>query len=289
MAGYRGGPPAPEPPTDIRSRDPFWTRLRAGALLLVLVLAAAGGAAAWFMRPVQNGLACEAIFDEADGIVTVALSDPSGASRRIKITADGIAYSADFDAAGRLRAQVPLFHAEADISWPADGGTICHHRQSFPGFAKAFISAIEWKATLDLALHVVEPGGSIGGIDHYLSAARTNQDSTVGEGRILSFGEPGPDTSRVQMYVLPPGRVRPAGGIHYYVEFKSRGNPAAAPYCGTGSDAAPTVRFLHVSDGRPPSDGVSDFLYTLRALPCDHYVQRNQLDGGYYEKIRPGG
>lgn len=273
--------------------EPKWRvsrRIMTRALLLLLLLAiGAGGVGAFLRLGPETSLPCLATIAERNGIVTVLLLDPSRANQRTTITADGFTYGAGFDSTGHLHAEAPLFHSEGEISWAGREGRICHQQQSFTGFASAFFSAIEWKGTPNLALHVVEPGGRLGGTSSYISALRTNSDFRAGDGTILTFGDAGPDTSRVQLYTRPPDRPKPLGQLDAFVEFKSRGNPTVPPFCGAGAQARPRVRVLHVSDGRPPLTDISDFVVVLPELPCDHYVTRDKLENEYFKKVWSGG
>ena len=216
--------------------------------------------------PTPPAQPCQATVSEKAGIVALDLSDATRAGRAAMITVDEITYAANFDSAGQLHFEAPIFHAIADLSWTGQANTYCRRNAvTFDNFASAAFTALIWEGSYDLNLNVVEPpDGRVGGAVRYVYPGRPNTDLKTGWGFLRSFGQPVAGTSRVWLYTLPSDRNPGGEGFFYFIEFASRGNPARPPYCG-GDSASAEFRLLHSA---PPSAYPEKKHLKIRAAAC---------------------
>jgi hypothetical protein len=286
---------APDEPPDPPAAGLPRPRNRRVLALAGLAIALAAACSAYFVfqpppPPVPAPAAvaaalCLADVAERDGIVTVGMVDAGRGGQRLKLTVDGIVYAATFGSSGVLQVRAPLFHPFAEVTWADSNGTQCRKPVTFTGFATAYRAALVWQDSADLALHVGESGAKPGDPAHYVSALRPNRDLSAGDGEMLTFGEQAAGASRVQLYRVPLDRQPIVDPPSFFVEFVSRGNPAAEPYCGTSPEAQPAIRLLLVANGHPPVVGLTDLPVTLEPVACGHYVPRQELVPGYYRPV----
>jgi hypothetical protein len=209
--------------------------------------------------PPASGDACAATISENDGIVNLALHDPVRAGKATIVSVDDfdgdpqLDYDARFDGDGDLTVTAPIFHEDAPVRWEGVGGATCRQTVRFAGFAHAFRAALIWTGPVILALHVVEPTGAIGSARHYVSPAHPNLALAPGSyGLMREFGKGG-SKLHVQLYSVPSGQnPRDKSPVSFHVEFFSRGNPTAAPFCGDNPLARVGYQAIFQQDGQPP-------------------------------------
>lgn len=237
------------------------------------------------VEPAPAEDACAADIVERGGILSLSFTDAARAGQQTTVTLDDIVYAARFDGQGRLAAQGPMFHESVDVAWTGAAGSDCHRRGiAFGDFQTAGFTALVWPAgPVDLALHVVEPDGSLGGPHGYVYPGRPNLDGATGLGELRTFGAPVAGTSRVQLYTLDAKRNPRAGVIYVYVEFVTRGNPARPPYCGGGPLAAMGYRILHLDRGSLVRRGG-----TFGTVPCGTSWSGTKIESDYFLRSKWG-
>ncbi len=195
---------------------------------------------------------------------------------------DGRSYAARFDQTGRLAARAPLFKRRGDLEWTGTDGSRCYKRGIvFDDFDTVVVVAIIWSGPYELALHVVEPGGRLGGPVGYVFPGRPNENGQTGLGSLETFGAPVPGETRVQLYLLPADRNPRQSEITYFVEFASRGNPAQRPFCGNDPTLIAKYRIIHLDAATAePNPEIRGGSFT--AVACGHRWSEAEIEDGYF-------
>ena len=206
-----------------------------------------------------SGDACAATISESEGIIRLSLTDAARAGKALTVSVDDFGdelrldYDARFDASGNLALTAPIFHENAPVQWESASGATCRQTVRFVGFDHAFRAALVWSGPVVLALHVVEPTGSIGSASHYVSPSRPNL--ALGPGSYGLMREFGARDAKlhVQLYSVPSGQnPRDKSPVSFHVENVSRGNPAAPPFCGDSPLARTSYQAIFQQDGQAP-------------------------------------
>jgi hypothetical protein len=172
------------------------------------------------------------------------------------VNAGRLSLQTTFDKEGRARLQIPLFQESTDITWTAGDGPDKTETVRFAGARDAFRIALVWRQPLDLQLHVVEPGGTVNGVNGHVWRKQRNEDFKSGIGGLQIDADGATGSDRIEVYDAPPARNPRNGLFKVYVDFAARGDIAAPPYCGSGEMAAPSFDiWSFITAGSKARDG----------------------------------
>lgn len=246
--------------------------VRAYAVVALSVLVACSGASAGTMAfsPIGNDVRapsnetqkspsvsspsldpCQATINEHNGIVSIDLADLTRSGQEITVSVDGFEYSAEFDAAGQMHLEAPLFHSVGDLKWVGLSGASCQRAGiQFTSFSSAYYLALVWSGDYELKLRVKEEDGA------NVTPEKPNLDLNNGIGKLRRFGAHAKKT-RVWLYNVQDGATKvPVGSTWVFVDFASRGNPAHPPFCGDGPLSS--AQFSLISHNSGPSTQIQN-------------------------------
>ncbi len=198
----------------------------------------------------QRGCADQVSLNEARGVVDFQISSPCRPGAAFSVNAGRLSLQTTFDKEGRARLQIPLFQESTDITWTVGDGSDKTETVRFAGARDAFRIALVWRQPLDLQLHVVEPGGTVNGVNGHVWRKQRNEDFKSGIGGLQIDADGATGSDRIEVYDAPPARNPRNGLFKVYVDFAARGDIAAPPYCGSGEMAAPSFDIWVLHYGR---------------------------------------
>jgi hypothetical protein len=146
---------------------------------------------------------------------------------------------------GVLIADFFLFAGPSDLVLSIDGGP--SQRQTVsgrPGATTIESVAIVWRDPVSLDLHMSEfgakPGSSSAGDVYSANPHSYEQAMSGATGWMLASDDGAGPGAHLQAYGFLPGDAARAGAILATVDFKTRGDPPAPPYCGAD---APEIKY----------------------------------------------
>ncbi|CAH2603545.1 conserved protein of unknown function [Rhodovastum atsumiense] len=202
----------------------------------------------------------------AGGVLVVTLDNPCRAGQTATLAYEDREYVSVFDEAGRttrfVAVPVPVATVSLDLNMRAPQPLDVRMN----GLDDTLLVALRWLGEAQLDLHVVAPGGTLGG--HGDVFARS--DPGANSGRFLDAGAP-PSGWREQIFVLPGRSHDPHALYSVHVEFRSRGDVAAAPWCGDDARAAPQFDVVMLDHGTMRRQSMK-----LEAVRCGARLERGQ-------------
>jgi hypothetical protein len=206
---------------------PAIKRLRSLALAAYVVMF--GGFAAS-----SAGAACPTKIDAADrdGLAVVTVVSPCRAGQTVRATLGTLDVSAAINPAGEARIAIPVTAATNQISVTFEDGASEAVDVGFARIDDVLRITLEWDAAVDLDLHIVEPGGRIGGSGH-VAAPVFGKEVTLGFLEVTSTGrELAP---HFESYVFSRRADAPRETFGVFVEFVTRGQVPQGETCGAGT------------------------------------------------------
>ncbi len=162
--------------------------------------------------------------------------------------------------------------ADLPITLTYDGGKTAEIPIDRSNLAGILRVTLIWSAPVDLALHVIEPGGALGGEGDAAASRSPEQYGLIGSFDIDARGPAGGQ----QSYILLSGQDKSAGFFTAYVENATRGRRPQGDHCGQGRYARIAAALIVTDRGK-----INKTEFELPALPCQQPID----DSEYYVKL----
>ncbi len=234
-----------------------------------------GGAAATLAQDAPA--ACEAAVTAFNdhGLERITIASPCRRNEKVSATYGVFQQETVFSDEGVAHFAVALTNEQRPIIVRYKDGKTHSVAIDTSNLPAVFRITLQWDAPVDLNLHVVEPGGRVGG----------KGDATPGhspelfdlKGRI-DLEDDGTGLSPFQeSYVFPNGLQRPTGEFTVHVENATRGRVPSGAHCDKGEYAQIEFSLLIVDRGE-----VRKHLFKMLPLPCGQPLD----DRTYYFRPR---
>jgi len=187
---------------------------------------------------------------EQFGRALIELTRPNSAGRKIEIEVGEEFYIGQFDHEGSVRLGFALTAANTDVTVRIAETPAITCKIEVADFAKIHRVVMRWRDPVQFDLHVIEPGGKLGGVGH-ISPARPNTDFAEGIGHLdILGGIPVEGATAEASYVVRDGTAIPASAVFSYrAEFVTRGMKPEPPYCNDYRLAAPRLELIVIARG----------------------------------------
>ena len=204
----------------------------------------------------QNAATCQGkadlsqlIVTQTQGRATIEAEKPGNAGRKIEVEYGDDIFSRKFGADGRVRFGFALTAPKNRFVITIGETAPINCTLDVPGFNNFYRAILRWRDPIQLDLHIVEPGGLLGGAGH-VSASNPNTDLKQGVGLVDIFGEVPVDGATAEMsYVADAAAIPPDGVFSFKVDYLTRGAMPEAPYCDDKPLAAPQFEFISIANG----------------------------------------
>jgi hypothetical protein len=183
--------------------------------------------------------------NEQSARATVDVLQPGGAGRRVEVDYGDEAFIGVIGRDGKAQISFALTSAtnEFDIQLSETPAVRC--KLDVPEFKKVYRAILRWRDPIQLDLHVIEPGGRLGG------AGDVGPNQTHGLGQMDLIGHVPVDggTSETS-YVVPDGStLAPDRIFEFRVEYVTRGMKPVLPYCDDGALASAQMELIIIDRG----------------------------------------
>ena len=185
------------------------------------------------------------------GRVVVEITRPNSSGRKVEIDYGDEAYIGQFDRDGKARIGFALIAAKNDfdiriVETPTIGCKI-----DVPEFDKLYRVVMRWRDSIQLDLHVVEPGGTLGDVgDVSPTRPNTNLSEGIGQMDVIS-GAPADGATSETSYVVRDGSTIPPDSIFgFRADYVTRGPKPALPFCDDGALASPQLDLIIIEKGK---------------------------------------
>jgi len=176
---------------------------------------------------------------------TVEVLQPGGAGRRVEVDYGDEAYIAMVGRDGKAQIGFGLTAAANEFDIQLSETPPIHCKLEVPEFKKVYRAILRWRDPIQLDLHVIEPGGRLGG------AGDVGPSQPHGLGQMDLIGHVPLDggTSETS-YVVPDGStLAPDQIFEFRVEYVTRGMKPALPYCDDGALASAQMELIIIDRG----------------------------------------
>jgi len=265
--------------TTVRSRG--WTLPRPRVFVAVLALMAGILATGSAPAMAQNVGTCnnaeklgktQLKVSQQFGRILVEITRPSSVGRKVEIDYGDESYVGQFDRDSKTRIGFALIAAKNDIDIRIVETPTISCKIDVPEFSKLYRVVMRWRDPVQVDLHVIEPGASIGDVGD-VSPGRPNTNLSEGLGQLdVISGSPADGATSETSYVIHDNAVIPQGSIFdFRAEYVTRGMKPALPYCDDGALASPPIDLIIVDRGKV----TTSFLNTNR-LHCGTAIAENR-------------
>lgn len=185
------------------------------------------------------------------GRVVVELNRPNSTGRKVEIDYGDESYIGQFDRDGKARIGFALIAAKNDIDIRIVETPTISCKIDVPEFDKLYRVVMRWRDPIQLDLHVIEPGGTLGDVGD-VSPARTNTNLSEGIGQMdVISGAPVDGATSETSYVVRENSAIPADSVFgFRAEYVTRGMKPVLPYCDDGGLAMPQVDLIIIEKGK---------------------------------------
>jgi len=219
-----------------------------GALLLAPV-------AAWAAEPScampANTTGTSVRIGQASGRVTFQVDRAGSAGRRLQVDYNDDTFYALFNAEGHAELAFALLAPENKVTVRLSETPPIRCTVDVPDFDQFYRVVLVWRDPVQLALHVIEPGQRLGTFGH-ISPEKPNADRSQGIGvmDVVTGAPRDGSTGEVSYVIANPRAIPPGRFFNFRLEYLTRGETPAPPYCDDNPLATIGVQLIVIDGGK---------------------------------------